>query len=209
MGSIINLPRPNIDLRTEQKRLDALVRALLESQSESQFLLLYSTGGDAKRAKAQFDMQTTARTASERDRRQIGMVVDDIMKTVAQNKQRWQAQQAITVARDMSIAPSFGGLSPISIPSIRERNEGSKLSSFAGSRVSQVSNLTGSDLHDSPNALSPMTPLTPKPAWQSPTDGRYRKALDRDDMEPLALGQAYLDAVDAYTSIVQSDFRGS
>ncbi|KAG2171328.1 hypothetical protein INT43_002950 [Umbelopsis isabellina] len=209
MGSIINLPRPNIDLRTEQKRLDALVRALLESQSESQFLLLYSTGGDAKRAKAHFDMQTTARTASERDRRQIGMVVDDIMKTVAQNKQRWQAQQAITIARDMSIAPSLGGLSPISIPSARERSEGSKLSSFAGSRVSQMSNMTGSDLHDSPNALSPMTPLTPKPAWQSPTDGRYRKALDRDDMEPLALGQAYLDAVDAYTSIVQSDFRGS
>ncbi|KAG2178600.1 hypothetical protein INT44_001753 [Umbelopsis vinacea] len=208
-GSIIFLPRPNLDLRREQRRLDALAQALIESQSESQFLLVYSTGADARKAKSQFEVQTTARQATERDRAQIGKVVEDIMRAVAINKQRWNAQQAtINPASPIQLSP--GGLSPIQIPSLRERDRGessSKITSFAGSRASQYSNMTGSDFYDSPNALAPITPLTPKPLTQSPHDWRYKKVLDRDDMEPLALGQAYLDAVDAYTSIIDTNYK--
>ncbi|KAH8551944.1 hypothetical protein BGW37DRAFT_520214 [Umbelopsis sp. PMI_123] len=206
-GSIIYLPRPNIDLRKEQKRLDILAKSLMESQSESQFLLIYSTGADARKAKSQFEVQTTARQATERDRAHIGKVVDDIMRAVANNKQRWNAQQATTP--NLARLPSPGGLSPISILSLRERDRGesSKVTSFAGSRASQMSNVTGSDVYDSPNALSPLTPLTPKPLTHGPNDYRHKKVLDRDDMEPLSLGQAYMDAVDAYTSILDTNYK--
>lgn len=209
-GSIIFLPRPNVDLRKEQKRLDALAQALIESQSESQFLLIYSTGADARKAKSQFEVQTTARQATERDRAQIGKVVEDIMRAVAINKQRWNAQQATINPTSPIQRPSPGGLSPIQIPSLRERDRGessSKITSLAGSRASQLSYMTGSDFYDSPNALAPITPLTPKPLTQSPHDWRLKKVLDRDDMEPLALGQAYLDAVDAYTSIIDTNYK--
>ncbi|CAO3599032.1 unnamed protein product [Absidia cylindrospora] len=112
-SSIIDLPKPRLDIRHQLTTLKETINELTQIENETKWFIMHSTGTDVKHAKTQLLMQQQARQAAELNYKQILDVVDDMLRSVTQNGQRFNTShdkareiqlQAQSAAQELAIA---------------------------------------------------------------------------------------------------------
>ncbi|KAI8099890.1 uncharacterized protein BX664DRAFT_355264 [Halteromyces radiatus] len=146
--SVVDLPKPKMDIRHQLTILKETINELTQIENETRWFIMHSTGTDVKHAKTQLLMQLQARQTAELNYKQILDVVDDMLRLVARNGQRFNTSQdrvreiqlqAQSAAQELAIAQlrlqstrvTSANLSAVGVPRGRARN--SSTSSYSSS----------------------------------------------------------------------------
>ncbi|KAF7728350.1 hypothetical protein EC973_006291 [Apophysomyces ossiformis] len=133
--SVIDLPKPRRDLRYQLTTLKNAIADLIQSENESKWFIVHSTGGEARNVKTQMQLQIQARQSAELSYKQITDVVDQLMAAVQKNREAYEynlrqtlvlQQQAQDAAQELATAQ------------LRLQGRGVNLSAVGLSRVSSV-----------------------------------------------------------------------
>ncbi|KAI8334689.1 hypothetical protein BC941DRAFT_454278 [Chlamydoabsidia padenii] len=163
--SIVDLPKPRVDIRHQLSTLKETINELTQIENETKWFIMHSTGSDVKQAKTQLLMQTQARQAAELNYKQILDVVDDMLRLVARNGQRFNTNQDREIqAQELAIAQLrlqanrsiSANLSAVGIQRMRTTNSATSSYSSHSDHATAIPNKSTSSI-----PLQQQQPLSP------------------------------------------------
>ncbi|KAG0194245.1 hypothetical protein DFQ28_000964 [Apophysomyces sp. BC1034] len=133
--AIVDLPKPRKDLRNQLALLKNTITDLTQSENESRWFIVHSTGGETRNVKTQMQMQIQARQSAELSYKQISDVVEQLMRAVQRNRDAYESNLQQTQALQQQAQDAAQELATAQL---RLQGRGANLSAVGVNRVPSV-----------------------------------------------------------------------